>query len=380
MLPTNLGGGSGKVAVIDTEGGFRPEKIGPIAERFGVKAEVSYCLPLCAPTNNVLALFEPFDCFFSLLLPAPQDVLENLIVCRCFNSDHQISTIQKLAAFMIEDGPFAMVIIDSGEHASASPEAAGDSNLGSLSTLTRLVMRCSSEECSHSAANFSADVRTRSDLLILTYLHSFGSDFSLSSGLRGARRAVSEAAKPRADAFEAHEARRGIQRGRPLHKSSHVQPRRRHELCLGPQEARWRACACSCLNHSPRAEKGLLLPPLSALLLLVHLLLQLLLPVSSSCSGLCSWAYCIHCFFLLPRLLLPPLQEEETPLHAFRNRLTPQDCVPYRSAGTWRPENLQGDAHVTCFRMLGLCSACIPDCCDLRRERGIRILSVAIAF
>lgn len=54
---------------------------------------------------------------FTLVLPVLQDVLENLIVCRCFNSDHQISTIQKLAAFMIEDGPFAMVIIDSGEHA-----------------------------------------------------------------------------------------------------------------------------------------------------------------------------------------------------------------------------------------------------------------------
>ena len=122
MLPTNLGGGSGKVAVIDTEGGFRPEKIGPIAERFGVKAEVSYGMSLCTPLNNVLVLFEPFDCFLSLLSPASQDVLENLIVCRCFNSDHQISTIQKLAAFMIEDGPFAMVIIDSGEHTSASPE------------------------------------------------------------------------------------------------------------------------------------------------------------------------------------------------------------------------------------------------------------------
>jgi len=41
MLPTSMGGGHGKVAIIDTEGGFRPEKIGPIAERFGVKGEVS---------------------------------------------------------------------------------------------------------------------------------------------------------------------------------------------------------------------------------------------------------------------------------------------------------------------------------------------------
>lgn len=44
MLPTNMGGGGGKVAIIDTEGGFRPEKIGPIAERFGVKGEVcTFC-------------------------------------------------------------------------------------------------------------------------------------------------------------------------------------------------------------------------------------------------------------------------------------------------------------------------------------------------
>ena len=41
MLPTSMGGGHGKVAIIDTEGGFRPEKIGPIAERFVVKGEVS---------------------------------------------------------------------------------------------------------------------------------------------------------------------------------------------------------------------------------------------------------------------------------------------------------------------------------------------------
>lgn len=49
MLPESMVSGGGKVAVIDTEGGFRPKKIGPIAKRFGVKAE---------------------------------DVLDNLLVCR----------------------------------------------------------------------------------------------------------------------------------------------------------------------------------------------------------------------------------------------------------------------------------------------------------
>ena len=46
MLPTNMGGGHGKVAVIDTEGGFRPEKIHPIAERFGVKVKHFLCCGL----------------------------------------------------------------------------------------------------------------------------------------------------------------------------------------------------------------------------------------------------------------------------------------------------------------------------------------------
>jgi RecA/RadA recombinase len=58
MLPTHLGGGSGKVAVIDTEGGFRPEKIGPIAERFGVKAEVPSRVPLRAVSKDLLARWE----------------------------------------------------------------------------------------------------------------------------------------------------------------------------------------------------------------------------------------------------------------------------------------------------------------------------------
>jgi RecA/RadA recombinase len=49
MLPESAGGGGGKVALIDSEGGFRPEKIADIAERYGV---------------------------------AKEDVLDNLLVCR----------------------------------------------------------------------------------------------------------------------------------------------------------------------------------------------------------------------------------------------------------------------------------------------------------
>ena len=36
QLSKRNNGGGGKVAFIDTEGTFRPEKIGPIAERFGL--------------------------------------------------------------------------------------------------------------------------------------------------------------------------------------------------------------------------------------------------------------------------------------------------------------------------------------------------------
>ena len=39
QLPKDLGGADGKVAYIDTEGTFRPERIAQIAERFGVDPE-----------------------------------------------------------------------------------------------------------------------------------------------------------------------------------------------------------------------------------------------------------------------------------------------------------------------------------------------------
>ncbi|KAH9618013.1 hypothetical protein KSS87_003235, partial [Heliosperma pusillum] len=38
QLPTSMKGGNGKVAYIDTEGTFRPDRILPIAERFGMDA------------------------------------------------------------------------------------------------------------------------------------------------------------------------------------------------------------------------------------------------------------------------------------------------------------------------------------------------------
>ena len=39
QLPTDHRGGNGRVAYIDTEGTFRPQRVMEIAERFGVDAE-----------------------------------------------------------------------------------------------------------------------------------------------------------------------------------------------------------------------------------------------------------------------------------------------------------------------------------------------------
>jgi RecA/RadA recombinase len=39
QLPMDMGGASGKVAYIDTEGTFRPDRVKAIAERFGVDAK-----------------------------------------------------------------------------------------------------------------------------------------------------------------------------------------------------------------------------------------------------------------------------------------------------------------------------------------------------
>jgi RecA/RadA recombinase len=71
MLPTNLGGGGGKVAIIDTEGGFRPEKIAAIAERFGVKGDVCASLSshdLFCICNYHLVIVLASVCFYSLVL------------------------------------------------------------------------------------------------------------------------------------------------------------------------------------------------------------------------------------------------------------------------------------------------------------------------
>lgn len=72
-------GGNGKVAYLDTEGTFRPDRVKDIAVRYGLD---------------------------------PQQVLDNCCVGRAFTSDHQQHLILDLAKQMVDD-QFSMIIIDS---------------------------------------------------------------------------------------------------------------------------------------------------------------------------------------------------------------------------------------------------------------------------
>ncbi|PLW12182.1 hypothetical protein PCANC_17221 [Puccinia coronata f. sp. avenae] len=80
QLPPEMGGGGGKAAYIDTEGTFRPERVRAIADRFGMD---------------------------------PEAVLDNIIVGRAANSEHQMELIVHLAAKFAEDGTFRLLIVDS---------------------------------------------------------------------------------------------------------------------------------------------------------------------------------------------------------------------------------------------------------------------------
>ncbi|GKB67023.1 meiotic recombination protein DMC1, partial [Tanacetum coccineum] len=79
QLPTSMKGGNGKVAYIDTEGTFRPDRIVPIAERFGMD---------------------------------PGAVLDNIIYARAYTYEHQYNLLLGLAAKMAEE-PFRLLIVDS---------------------------------------------------------------------------------------------------------------------------------------------------------------------------------------------------------------------------------------------------------------------------
>ncbi|ELR23550.1 meiotic recombinase Dmc1, putative [Acanthamoeba castellanii str. Neff] len=79
QLPLNMSGGNGKVAYIDTEGTFRPERIKPIAERFGLD---------------------------------PMAALDNIVYARAFTHEHQLELIVQIAAKMVED-QYRLLIVDS---------------------------------------------------------------------------------------------------------------------------------------------------------------------------------------------------------------------------------------------------------------------------
>ncbi|KAL6522683.1 Meiotic recombination protein dmc1 [Orobanche hederae] len=89
QLPINMKGGNGKVAYIDTEGTLypsriactcsRPDRIIPIAERFGMD---------------------------------PGAVLDNIIYARAYTYEHQYNLLLGLAAKMAEE-PFRLLIVDS---------------------------------------------------------------------------------------------------------------------------------------------------------------------------------------------------------------------------------------------------------------------------
>ena len=80
QLGLDCGGAGGKAIVIDTEGTFRPERIVQIAERYGLN---------------------------------PEEVLENIYVCRAFSHEQQAELLVKAAGIMADDGNIKLLIVDS---------------------------------------------------------------------------------------------------------------------------------------------------------------------------------------------------------------------------------------------------------------------------
>jgi RecA/RadA recombinase len=79
QLSSETGGGNGRVAFIDTENTFRPERIVEIAQRFELD---------------------------------PEDVLDNIVIARAYTSEHQVELLDHVAARMASDR-FALLIVDS---------------------------------------------------------------------------------------------------------------------------------------------------------------------------------------------------------------------------------------------------------------------------
>ncbi|KAJ5177433.1 uncharacterized protein N7500_000132 [Penicillium coprophilum] len=79
QLPKEAGGAAGRVAYIDTEGTFRPERIAQIAERFGMD---------------------------------PDTAQENISYARALNSEHQFELLNTLAQ-AFAGGEYRLLVIDS---------------------------------------------------------------------------------------------------------------------------------------------------------------------------------------------------------------------------------------------------------------------------
>ncbi|MBI5391561.1 DNA repair and recombination protein RadA [Candidatus Woesearchaeota archaeon] len=80
QLPAEKGGAAGAVVWIDSESTFRPERIKQIAEAAGLD---------------------------------PVEILKNIKVARCFNSDHQMLLAEKVEDLIKEGLPVKLVIVDS---------------------------------------------------------------------------------------------------------------------------------------------------------------------------------------------------------------------------------------------------------------------------
>lgn len=79
QLPIDMGGGEGKCLYIDTEGTFRPQRLIPIAQRFGLE---------------------------------PQYALDNVAYARAYNADHQLQLLDQ-ASGMMSQSRFSVLIVDS---------------------------------------------------------------------------------------------------------------------------------------------------------------------------------------------------------------------------------------------------------------------------
>lgn len=79
QLPKEMGGGEGKVAYIDTEGTFRPERIKQIAERYEMD---------------------------------PEACLENKSYARALNSEHQMELVEQLGG-ELSSSEYRLIVVDS---------------------------------------------------------------------------------------------------------------------------------------------------------------------------------------------------------------------------------------------------------------------------